>query len=94
MKISSKISTALIIFSLFLTCLVPPVSDLKTLLPANIYVKQLWGFVIFEIAYNILFLLLLARNVFPIGQDTPLWKKISLFSIIIIIDIIVITGNL
>ena len=88
MKIKKYIFILLILISIGFSFLILPISDLKSFLPNDIYLKYIWSERISMLAYNILLLTIIAQNIFSEQNGSSTAKKVAIIVAFFVVDII------
>jgi hypothetical protein len=87
LKNKSTLFTLLTGIGILLSCFSMPISDLKTVLPADLYLKYYRGEIISLIGSNILILTIIWQSLVYEYKDYSPMKKISIIAIIILLDV-------
>ncbi len=70
--------------------LILPISDLKSFLPNDIYLKYIWSERFSMLAYNILLLTFIAQNIFNEQNSSTTAKKVAFILAFFVVDIILV----
>lgn len=88
--IKRYIFIVLIIISIIFSFQILPISDLKSFLPNDIYLKYIWSERISMLAYNILLLTIIAQNIFNEQNSSSIAKKVAFILAFFVVDIILV----
>lgn len=87
LKNKSIIFTVLTGIGILLSCYSLPISDLKTIIPRELYLKYYRGEIISLIGSNILILTIIWQSLVYEYKDYPILKKISIIVGLVLLDI-------
>ncbi|MFT4104911.1 MAG: hypothetical protein QM657_04040 [Lacrimispora sp.] len=89
MKYKRYILIALTILAVALTCFSLPISDLKSVIPADMYVEYYRRERISMVGINLLFLIIICQNLIYEKPEYSFKKKASIIVVLVLLDILV-----